>query len=96
MGHLADTSFTGIARLQQILDITSAINKVSMVTTSQFDVPEKPLEAFTDPFDELLTIASSEEFEQQRLDEVVVSAIAPTVSRVCRLCNLTIDVCCDR
>jgi tuftelin-interacting protein 11 len=64
-----------IGRLQNINLVVDNIDKrvKSLTTTSD------SLEVFSDLFDELVN-QFSKEFDKYRLDEVVVGAMAPTVS----------------
>lgn len=85
---------TVIARLQQVHlivdDITTQANELASVY-------EASLEPFSPHFDKLLG-EYPKEFDRYRLDEVVVAAIAPTVSN-CGLLKLTVllyDALCVR
>lgn len=69
---------TVIARLQQIQLITTEISATAKEVASLYEVS---LDPFTPHFQKLI-LEYSAEFDKYRLDEVVVSAIAPTIRRM--------------
>ena len=75
--YSANTPVTGIARLETITEATSSVQKLSASLRYDERGISEQLALFSDSFDNLLSTATPEEYEQYRLDEVVVGAIAP-------------------
>lgn len=69
--------FPEISRLQQIHLIIDEVSTIAKTLSSSY---EPSLDAFLEPFDRLL-FEFADEYKEHSLDEVVVGAIAPAVSR---------------
>jgi tuftelin-interacting protein 11 len=67
-----------IARLQRVHLVVDEISAKAKAIALESD-PSATLEQFTPYFDQLL-MEYPREYEQYRLDEIIVASIAPTVS----------------
>ena len=76
--QITDSLFLEIARLQQVQLIANDINGIAKELTSVYEVS---LEPFSPHFQRLIS-EYSYEYDEYRLDEIVVAAIAPIVRRM--------------
>lgn len=72
---------TGIARLQQLTKVATAIQQHSTSLAYDDRPLQEQMQTFSDLFSQLLNVATEDEYQQYRLDEVIVAALAPLLKR---------------